>query len=187
MRGETLSQYLETMNANSNGGMGMGMSGGEGMGMMKSMSASGSRSLRLGGQKSGPSDCHNPYFEHHLRTRPVHRVDHLAIGREYRRKAWIQMLHRLDKRDQEYIETMEKVLGKDGNQGGKIYLYSTQTLNFKEFAMTEMRKRLGGDHNATYTFSKDFVSQTLTLVDIEADKKAALAQSRAEWLTSKGT
>ena len=182
MRGETLSQYLETMNA---GASGAGMPG-EGFGMMKSMSASGSRSLRLKGEKSGPSDCRNPYFDHYLRTRPKDRVDHLAIGREYRRKAWIQMLHRREKRDQDYAETMEKVLGKDGNQGGKIYLYSTQTLNFKEKAMTEMRQRLGGDNNATFTFSKDFVSQTLSLVDIEADIKAALAQSRAEWLTSKG-
>ena len=94
-------------------------------------------------QKSGPSDCRNPYFEEHLRTRPAQRVDHLAEHREQRRRAWVQMLHRRDRRDQQYAETMSQVLGKEGAQGGKIYLYSTQTLNFKDQAMKEMQTRLG--------------------------------------------
>ena len=40
--------------------------------------------------------------------------------------------------------------------------------------------------NATFTFSKDFVSQTLCLVDEETEQKRAKAQSQQEWLTSKG-
>ena len=40
--------------------------------------------------------------------------------------------------------------------------------------------------NATFTFSKDFVSQTLCLVDEETEQRRALAQSKQEWLTAKG-
>lgn len=136
--------------------------------------------------KSGPSDCRNPAFEEHLHTRPLHRVNHLDNHREMRRQAWVNMLMRRDAREQEYAQTLEKVLGKDGAQGGKIYLYSSQTENFKTKAMREMRQRLGQVKNATFTFSKDFVSQTLCLVDEDADRKSLVEQSKREMLTEKG-
>ena len=199
---------------------GAGGTEGRGSTSLPASAAGAGASTRPPRHKSGPSDCRNPAFEDHLRTRPAHRVDHLAEHREQRRRAWVQMLHRRDRRDQQYAETMSQVLGKEGAQGGKIYLYSTQSLNFKDKAMKEMQARLGQvrtlgqphtcmpamcpSHpslvchviplafflsqvkNATFTFSKDFVSQTLCLVDEETEQKRAKAQSQQEWLTSKG-
>jgi hypothetical protein len=79
-----------------------------------------------------------------------------------------------------------RVLGKDGAQGGKIYLYSSQSLNWKAQAMKEMRARLGQAKDTTYTFSKEFVSQSLSLVDQAADKMAQVKAEKSEWLTQKG-
>ena len=57
----------------------------------------------------------------------------------------------LDKRfedEMNYEETLNRVLGHSDNDtqtksDRKIYLYSSQALNFKVLAMKEMRERLG--------------------------------------------
>ena len=56
------------------------------------------------------------------------------------------MLDNKYERERTYEETMTRVLGKEiaeDKKKNKIYLYSTQTLNFKGLAMKEMRERLG--------------------------------------------
>lgn len=161
-----------------------------------------------------PADCRNPDFEDHLRSRPQHRIDHLEETKQLREQAWEAMLRRREKREQQFTDTLRQVLdiesaGKDKGKSGKasawkrddddeededegpiaepkIYLYSQQTLNFKSKAFEVLRQRIAKDRDATYTFSKDFVSQTVCSVDEEQDRKKDKAQSEAEWLTSRG-
>ena len=52
--------------------------------------------------------------------------------------------------------------------------------------MTKMRERLSQVKNSTFTFSRDFDSQTLCMVDVEKNKKEVEEQSRQGWLTKKG-
>jgi hypothetical protein len=93
---------------------------------------------------------------------------------------------RKDERKEAYSSTMMTVLGKEGVQGGKIYMYSQQALNFNVLAMTEMRQRLSRVKNTTFTFSEDFVSQTLCVVDEDVDRKSILEREKEKWLTQKG-
>ncbi len=158
------------------------------------------------------TDCRNEAFEEHLRTRPVHRVDYLAEQRTLRQAAWKTMLLKNTVREQEYTATMRRVLGEPvvaapvrGDDDDslmtdsdrevkqqappkepKIYMYSQQSLNFKTKAFSELRSRIAEDKNATYTYSQDFVSQTVCVVDEETDRKRAAAESKDAWLTSKG-
>jgi hypothetical protein len=50
------------------------------------------------------------------------------------------MLDRKYERESTYNDTMTRVLGREGAHGGKIYLYSSQTLNFK----VRVRVEVGG-------------------------------------------
>lgn len=138
------------------------------------------------------TDCRNPQFEEHLRSRPEHRTDHLAETRQLRAQAWEQMLRRREQRDEAYEANLRNVLGDEvyeqsKAQGGpKIYLYSTQSLNFKAKAFNQLRERVAQDKNGTYTYSQDFVSQTVCVVDEEQLAKNAKAAHKEAMLTEKG-
>lgn len=139
-----------------------------------------------------PTDCRNPGFEIHLRTRPVHRVDLLAETKELRAQAWEGMLRRREHREEEYHSNLRSVLGEEAYEksmaagGPKIFLYSQQSKNFKAQAFNVLRDRVAQDKNATYTFSQDFVSQTVCVVDEDQLVKNAKAESKAAMLTAKG-
>jgi len=122
-------------------------------------------------------------------------------------KAWNDMLRRREERAGQFHQTIADVLGEevfsnnkystndsistnDGAQESKIpkiYLYSQQKLNFKVKAMDKLRSSIEKDHNATYTFSKDFVSQTVCVVDDESLKLKEKHEVQSKMLTSKGT
>lgn len=139
-----------------------------------------------------PTECRNPSFEIHLRTRPVHRVDLLAETKELRAQAWEGMLRRREEREEAYHTNLRSVLGDEayeqsmGTGGPKIYLYSQQSKNFKAQAFNVLRERVAQDKNATYTFSQEFVSQTVCVVDEDQLVKKAKAESKAAMLTAKG-
>jgi hypothetical protein len=156
------------------------------------------------------TDCRNPDFELHLRTRPQHRINFLHEQRQLRKQAWLDMLHRRDVRDKDLTKTIKSVLGlidtsgksnrrkspsatsareeeSDDNQPlPKIFLYAGQRENFKEKAWNQLREKIGKDHNATYTFSKDFMSQNISAVDEAQVDKQQAKEERAAWLTQKG-
>lgn len=49
-----------------------------------------------------------------------------------------------------------------------------------------MRKRLALDHNTTYTYSREFQSQTLSLVNPEALQQLEQQEQRKRWTTARG-
>lgn len=142
--------------------------------------------------RCAPTDSRNADFEAHLLTRPAHRVDYLAEQRELLRQAYENALHRTAARDELSHEILVKVLGREaveaaGSAGPKIYCYASQAENFKVKAFSELRQRIAKfTDGATYTFSKDFISQTVCTVDEDADRKAILAEKRSHWLTQTG-
>jgi len=50
----------------------------------------------------------------------------------------------------------------------------------------QLRQRVAEDKNATYTFSQDFVSQTVCPIDEEEEKKKQSEESKAQWMTKRG-
>lgn len=147
-----------------------------------------------------PTDCRNERFEETLRTRPAHRVDYLGEQKTLRQEAWMAMLRRREMRDQELNATINSVLGEgtgtfpvgadaDRTSGPKIYLYSQQSLNYKSKAFSQLRERVGADKNATYSFSKDFISQTVVAVDEEAiakKKSSGRGEDKTKWKSKEG-
>jgi len=139
-----------------------------------------------------PTECRNPEFEEYLQTRPVHRVDFLAETKELRAQAWDGMLRRREVREEQYHTNLRNVMGDEAFEesmkhgGPKIYLYSQQSQNFKSQAFNKLRERVAQDKNATYTFSQDFVSQTVCVVDEDQEARNQKAKNKSEMLTERG-
>ena len=123
------------------------------------------------------TDCRNYEFEEHLRTRPVHRVDHLEENRKLRMQAYAEMLVHRDEQTIKATQTLTSILG-TATADPKIFLYSTQSLNFKALTMSKLREKVSEDRDASYTFSKNFMSQTLAAVDEEEHKKKQMADGK---------
>lgn len=121
------------------------------------------------------TDCRNAEFEEYLRNRPVHRVDHLEENRALRMEAWEDMLRRRETQTLKATQTLQSVLG---DAPPHIFLYSQQTLNYKALAMSKLRETISQDHDASYTFSKNFMSQTLAAVDETEQKKKLIADEK---------
>ncbi|KAG5177956.1 hypothetical protein JKP88DRAFT_281443 [Tribonema minus] len=66
------------------------------------------------------------------------------------------------------------------------WCYGPQKLNYTELKKAEMRGRLARARGATFTYSTDFVSQTVSLVDETRMRQADEERSRAAWLTPGG-
>ena len=124
------------------------------------------------------TDCRNYDFEQHLRTRPVHRVDHLEENRKLRMQAYAEMLVRRDAQELKATQTLLTALLGTTSADPKMYLYSTQSLNFKALAMSKLREQVSDDREASYTFSKNFMSQTLAAVDEDEEKKKQIVNSK---------
>jgi len=66
------------------------------------------------------------------------------------------------------------------------YVYSGQKLQYTEMKKREMRERLGGDKTATYTYSADFQSLAVELVDEGKIKRDEEADAKKKWVTKRG-
>jgi hypothetical protein len=134
------------------------------------------------------SDCRNPAFEEYLSTRPQHRIDYLQENRDLKKLAWENTLMRRSQKDKLSTEALTQVLGVNAteNGGGNIFIYSSQTKNFRLKAFQELRQRLSKKTDAIYTFSQDFVSQTISPFDEDMEKKRLLNEKKSSWLTNKG-
>jgi len=133
-----------------------------------------------------PTDCWNPTFTSYLASRPEHRVDYLSAQQKLLKEAYEQSLRRMAKREEDTTETITKVLGPEG-ANAKIYIYGSQAENFMAKALKSLRSRISKETaGATYTFSKDFISQTVCVVDVDADRAAIKAEKSSHYMTSSG-
>ena len=69
---------------------------------------------------------------------------------------------------------------------GEIYIYSGQKLQFTEFQKEQMRKRLSKVKDATFTYSQEFQSMTMCLVNEDDIEKDAQLASLAKFTTPGG-
>ena len=137
-------------------------------------------------QRCPPTDCWNQQFTDYLKTRPEHRINHIEEQRELSKSAYEAGLKRLAQKDADAEDYLIKVLGPEGATS-KIYVYASQAENFKVKAYSELRNRIAKEkQGATYTFSKDFISQTVCVVDEDADRAAIKTEKESHWLTSTG-
>jgi hypothetical protein len=67
-----------------------------------------------------------------------------------------------------------------------IYTYSGQALQYTEQKKKEMRERLAKEPNATYTYSNDFQSLAVEMVDEVKVVRDEAAESKGRWKTGKG-
>jgi len=132
-----------------------------------------------------PTDCYNPDYDNFLATKGPNK-DFLAEQREQKRLAWDVALGRKAEKEALYTKTITKILGPEGLQGGKIYAYATQSLNFRARAITEMRQKLSKVKDATFTYSQDFISQTVAMVDLKEHEKNQAKEAHEQWTTPSG-
>ena len=96
-----------------------------------------------------------------------------------RMQAYADMLVHRDEQAIKATQTLTSLLGTaTATADQKIYLYSTQSLNFKALAMSKLREQVSDDREASYTFSKNFMSQTLAAVDEDEHKKKQMAEGK---------
>lgn len=126
----------------------------------------------------------NIKYEKTLRARAtVEPKDFLAEQRELKRLAWESMLLRKNEQDEFLQRTLDSTFGKDApNQ--KVYMYASQKLNFKALAFDEMRRSLKKTKDTTFTYSANFLSQTVVVATV--DDVDSAASKKSEWLTPSG-
>ncbi len=84
------------------------------------------------------------------------------------------------------IRAKTEVLEMPPEVKGQIYIYSGQKLQYTEFQKEKMRKRLSKIKNATFSYSQEFQSLTLCLVNEDDIVKNAKLDSIKKYTTSSG-
>ncbi|CAN0241752.1 unnamed protein product, partial [Ectocarpus sp. 12 AP-2014] len=148
-----------------------GVAGGDGEGNL-------STGKQAPARRKAPTDSTNLAFEEWLRGRRPR--DFLAEQDEILAKNHNSFVERQRRKDEE----------RRGETVRTEWCYGPQKLNYVELKKAsesaEMRERLAKEKGATYTYSMDYVSQTVSLVDefrVTEDEEAA---SRAAWKTNRG-
>ncbi|KAF0690447.1 Aste57867_18179 [Aphanomyces stellatus] len=118
-----------------------------------------------------PTDATNPAFD--AAKKNWHPTDYVDLRR-----------HESERVDLEYAASKANAPPVDPNE--PVYIYSGQKLRTKDLEKDAMRQRLARDRHATYTYSKDFNSLTVSLVDETKLALLAEAESRAQWTTPSG-
>ncbi|KAL4092883.1 hypothetical protein PRIC1_011873 [Phytophthora ramorum] len=67
-----------------------------------------------------------------------------------------------------------------------VYLYSGQKLRTQDALQEKQRDRLAKDRHATYTYSRDFQSLALSMVNPEALQQTEELEDRKKWTTQRG-
>jgi hypothetical protein len=123
-----------------------------------------------------PTEAKNPMFEEFLKTRTA--TNYLDLRKTVS-----------DQKRQEYqVKKAQQEVEEQANPLTQhpVFMYSGQRLRTQTILQDEMRQRLAKDHKATYTYSKDFHSLSLSLVNPEALREAEEEASRKLWTTQKG-
>ena len=66
------------------------------------------------------------------------------------------------------------------------FVYSGQKLQYSTLKQAEMRAHLGREKNCHFTYSKDFLSAAMSMVDASMMEAAAEKASKAKWKTQRG-
>jgi hypothetical protein len=128
------------------------------------------------------TDQLNPEYEEALQTRALARskLDYLGDSRRQVEKVRAEVMAAREERDNKAIPMFDGC-------GGEIYIYSGQKRAYLEWQKEDMRQRLAaGDKSATYTYSEDYHSLSMCMVnEEEIDLQAKLA-SKAKFTTPSG-
>ena len=119
------------------------------------------------------TDARNPEFDEHLRTRKT--KDFLGLQDELLTEAKKEGERRLEARK-----------AADALEDPVRFMYSSQRLAYTEIKKEKMRQRLSKAKNCTFTYSQQFTSQTVSMVDAERLKQVEEEESRSRWKTKKG-
>ena len=104
--------------------------------------------------RNGPTDDKNPEFDKYLKTRKA--PDYIGEQTVLLKEAQEDADRRRVKREEE-----------DALEDPNRHTYSTQKLAYTEIKKAQMRDRLRKEKNCTFTYSKDYTSQTISMVDAE--------------------
>ena len=74
----------------------------------------------------------------------------------------------------------------DAKEDPNRHMYSTQKLAYTEIKKAQMRDRLSKEKNATFTYSMDFTSQTVSMVDGERLKQVQQEEAKKLEMTKRG-
>jgi hypothetical protein len=69
---------------------------------------------------------------------------------------------------------------------GEVFVYSGQRRNFTTQQQEAMRTRLAKDKSSLFTYSKEYFSQSVALVDPDRMALEAVAEGQARWKTKQG-
>ncbi|KAE9251263.1 hypothetical protein PF002_g4376 [Phytophthora fragariae] len=67
-----------------------------------------------------------------------------------------------------------------------VYLYSGQKLRTQDILQEKLRERLSKDRHATDTYSRDFQSLALSMINPEALRQTEEQDDRKKWTTQRG-
>jgi len=119
------------------------------------------------------TDARNPEFEEYLKTRRS--KDFLKVQADLLAEA-----------KEEGVRRMETRNAADALEDPVRFMYSSQKLAYTEIKKEQMRQRLSKAKNCSFTYSQQFTSQTVSMVDAERLKQVELEDSRKANMTSKG-
>ncbi|ETM44068.1 hypothetical protein L914_10675 [Phytophthora nicotianae] len=119
-----------------------------------------------------PTDSTNASFEQSRRNR----VDKNFL---LERKKHAELLQA------EYAERKQAEMLED-TLHGPVYLYSGQKLRTQDILQDKLREQLSKNRHATYTYSRDFQSLALSMVNPEALRQTEEQENRKKWTTQRG-
>ena len=162
---------------------------GEGSPQRGEVSIMGNSTFKRGVSRLAETDCWNDAFVERLARREVSgtKCDYIVEQRELRKAAWRQGLQRRANRNVEDKETLARLASKNPElSSGLLHGYAGNSVNIKEMLLADTRDRFKNDREASYTYSRDFQSQTLVLVDEYADRLKIQAANKAKNISKKG-
>jgi len=126
------------------------------------------------------TDSHNKLYDKTKMSRVE--IDYLKEHRHRRREVKLETKDRMLER----ADSDAELLRMYGDNITQLPMYSGQKLNFKEWQMGQLRKKLAGSISATYTYSKDFQSLAFPLVDEGLVEQYQQSASKAKFITQDG-
>eukprot|EP01038_Epipyxis_sp_PR26KG_P013134 gene13134-17601_t len=138
-----------------------------------------------------PTDCRNERYDNILKTRPQHRVNYIIEQTAIKQEAYNKMLRKRDIEKNQFQSTIKSILLANNmkiEETPKIYLYSTQSLNYNALAMNTLRNKAKKDLQATYSFSSEFISSSIAVVDTSNNNNILTSNKPQKelWMTKNG-
>ncbi|KAE9349613.1 hypothetical protein PF008_g6818 [Phytophthora fragariae] len=127
------------------------------------------RSSRL----KAPTDSTNASFEQSRRSR-------------VEKNFLIERKNQADQLKTQYAEKKHIAEMLEDKSQLPVYLYSGQKLRTQDILQEKLRERLSNDRHATYTYSRDFQSLALNMVNPEALRQTEEQEDRKKWTTQRG-